>query len=182
MGHRLPPPHPGAVLLEDFLVQMGMSKHRLAKGIGVLSRLLAIGLLSFVPGCPKDDPCSQLVGIWAERHDDKWGIYMDGQLTNKVLIAACEGYALRPYRCEGNTISSTDGPGSCPSTFAFDNDRLTLMSGDGCDDPVGTVIVADLVRVNSDCQHPMTCGDPGTCRSDADVLEPHPEVIFIQDG
>jgi plasmid maintenance system antidote protein VapI len=35
MGHKLPPPHPGDVLLEEFLLQMGMSQYRLAKSIGV---------------------------------------------------------------------------------------------------------------------------------------------------
>lgn len=38
MGHKLPPPHPGEVLLEDFLLPMGMSQYRLAKGIGVPPR------------------------------------------------------------------------------------------------------------------------------------------------
>lgn len=38
MGHKLPPPHPGDVLLEDFLLPMGMSQYRLAKGIGVPPR------------------------------------------------------------------------------------------------------------------------------------------------
>jgi len=38
MGKKLPPTHPGEVLLEDFLVPMGMSQYRLAKGIGVPPR------------------------------------------------------------------------------------------------------------------------------------------------
>jgi antitoxin HigA-1 len=32
---RLPPVHPGEVLLEDFLKPMGISQYRLAKGLGV---------------------------------------------------------------------------------------------------------------------------------------------------
>jgi hypothetical protein len=143
------------------------------------TRLLAIGLLTFVLGCAAGDPCSQLVGIWAQHPGDEWGIYMDGQYTDKVVIEACEGYALRPYHCEGNTITSTDGGSSCPSTFAFDNDRLTLMSGEGCDEPVGTVIVAGLIRVDSDCRNPLTCSDPGNCRAGADVLDPPPEGFVL---
>ena len=33
---KLPPVHPGEVLLEDFLKPMGISQYRLAKDIGVL--------------------------------------------------------------------------------------------------------------------------------------------------
>ena len=35
---KLPPVHPGEVLLEDFLKPMGISQYRLAKDIGVLPR------------------------------------------------------------------------------------------------------------------------------------------------
>lgn len=38
MEKKLPPIHPGEVLLEDFLVPMGLSQYRLAKGIGVSPR------------------------------------------------------------------------------------------------------------------------------------------------
>lgn len=38
MGDKLPPIHPGEVLLEDFLVPMGLTRYRLAKGIGVPRR------------------------------------------------------------------------------------------------------------------------------------------------
>lgn len=38
MGNKLPPIHPGEVLLEDFLVPMGLTQYRLAKGIGVPRR------------------------------------------------------------------------------------------------------------------------------------------------
>lgn len=38
MAKKLPPVHPGEVLMEDFLVAMGMSQYRLAKGIGVPPR------------------------------------------------------------------------------------------------------------------------------------------------
>ena len=35
---KLPPVHPGEVLLEDFLKPMGISQYRLAKDLGVLPR------------------------------------------------------------------------------------------------------------------------------------------------
>ncbi len=35
MEERLPPVHPGEVLLEDFMKPMGLSQYRLAKDIGV---------------------------------------------------------------------------------------------------------------------------------------------------
>jgi addiction module HigA family antidote len=35
---KLPPVHPGEVLLEDFLTPMGISQYRLSKDIGVLPR------------------------------------------------------------------------------------------------------------------------------------------------
>jgi addiction module HigA family antidote len=35
---KLPPVHPGDVLLEDFLTPMGISQYRLSKDIGVLPR------------------------------------------------------------------------------------------------------------------------------------------------
>ena len=38
MEDRLAPVHPGEVLLEDFLKPMGISRYRLAKGIGVPQR------------------------------------------------------------------------------------------------------------------------------------------------
>jgi antitoxin HigA-1 len=38
MAHRLPPIHPGEVLLEEFLIPMGLSQYRLAKGLGVPPR------------------------------------------------------------------------------------------------------------------------------------------------
>jgi addiction module HigA family antidote len=38
MGHKLPPPHPGEVLLDDFLVPTGISQYRLAKDICVSPR------------------------------------------------------------------------------------------------------------------------------------------------
>ena len=38
MAKRLAPIHPGEVLLEEFLVQMGISQYRLAKDIGVPPR------------------------------------------------------------------------------------------------------------------------------------------------
>jgi addiction module HigA family antidote len=38
MGNKLPPIHPGEVLLEDFLVPLGLTQYRLAKGIGVPPR------------------------------------------------------------------------------------------------------------------------------------------------
>lgn len=34
-GERLPPVHPGDILLEEFLIPLGMSQYRLAKAIGV---------------------------------------------------------------------------------------------------------------------------------------------------
>ena len=37
-GNRLPPVHPGEVLLEEFLVPLGISQYRLAKGINVPAR------------------------------------------------------------------------------------------------------------------------------------------------
>lgn len=37
-AEKLPPVHPGEVLLEDFLKPMGISQYRLAKDIGVLPR------------------------------------------------------------------------------------------------------------------------------------------------
>jgi addiction module HigA family antidote len=38
MAKRLPPVHPGEVLLEEFLAPMGLSQYRLAKDIGVPPR------------------------------------------------------------------------------------------------------------------------------------------------
>ncbi len=38
MGNKLPPIHPGEVLLEDFLKPLGLTQYRLAKGIGVPPR------------------------------------------------------------------------------------------------------------------------------------------------
>jgi addiction module HigA family antidote len=38
MARKLPPIHPGEVLVEDFLGPMGLSQYRLAKGIGVPAR------------------------------------------------------------------------------------------------------------------------------------------------
>src|SRR5438128_11870576 len=38
MAKRLPPVHPGEVLLEEFLTPMGLSQYRLAKDIGVPAR------------------------------------------------------------------------------------------------------------------------------------------------
>ena len=38
MTKRLPPVHPGEVLLEDFLAPMGVSQHRLANGLSVPPR------------------------------------------------------------------------------------------------------------------------------------------------
>jgi len=38
MAKKMPPIHPGEVLMEDFLVEMGLSQYRLAKGIGVPPR------------------------------------------------------------------------------------------------------------------------------------------------
>lgn len=37
-SEKLPPVHPGEVLLEDFLQPMGISQYRLAKDLGVLPR------------------------------------------------------------------------------------------------------------------------------------------------
>jgi antitoxin HigA-1 len=38
MARKLPPVHPGEVLLEEFLSPLGLSQYRLAKGIGVPPR------------------------------------------------------------------------------------------------------------------------------------------------
>lgn len=38
MGKKLPPVHPGEILLEEFLRPMGVSQYRLAKDIGVPAR------------------------------------------------------------------------------------------------------------------------------------------------
>lgn len=38
MPHKLSPIHPGEVLLEEFLIPLGLSQYRLAKGIGVPPR------------------------------------------------------------------------------------------------------------------------------------------------
>ena len=38
MGNKLPPVHPGEILLEEFLKPMGLSQYRLAKDIGVPAR------------------------------------------------------------------------------------------------------------------------------------------------
>ena len=38
MGTKLPPIHPGEILLEEFLKPMGLSQYRLAKDIGVPAR------------------------------------------------------------------------------------------------------------------------------------------------
>ena len=38
MAKRLPPVHPGEVLLEDFLKPLGLSQYRLAKGLSVPPR------------------------------------------------------------------------------------------------------------------------------------------------
>lgn len=38
MGKKLPPVHPGEILLEEFLRPMGLSQYRLAKDIGVPAR------------------------------------------------------------------------------------------------------------------------------------------------
>lgn len=38
MAHRLAPVHPGEVLLEEFLIPLGLSQYRLAKGISVPPR------------------------------------------------------------------------------------------------------------------------------------------------
>jgi addiction module HigA family antidote len=38
MGKKLPPVHPGEILLEEFLKPMGLSQYRLAKDIGVPAR------------------------------------------------------------------------------------------------------------------------------------------------
>ncbi len=38
MGKKLPPIHPGEILLEEFLRPMGLSQYRLAKDIGVPAR------------------------------------------------------------------------------------------------------------------------------------------------
>ncbi len=35
MEERLPPVHPGEVLLEDFMIPLGLSRYRVAKDIGV---------------------------------------------------------------------------------------------------------------------------------------------------
>jgi addiction module HigA family antidote len=37
-GRRVPPPHPGEILLEEFLKPMGITQYRLAKAIGVPQR------------------------------------------------------------------------------------------------------------------------------------------------
>lgn len=38
MAHKLPPVHPGEVLLEEFLFPLGLSQYRLAKGTGMAPR------------------------------------------------------------------------------------------------------------------------------------------------
>lgn len=38
MSKKLPPVHPGGILLEEFLQPMGLSQYRLAKDIGVPAR------------------------------------------------------------------------------------------------------------------------------------------------
>lgn len=38
MARRLPPIHPGEVLLEEFLIPLGLSQYRVAKGLGVPPR------------------------------------------------------------------------------------------------------------------------------------------------
>lgn len=38
MARKLPPVHPGEVLLEEFLIPLGLSQYRLAKGIAVPPR------------------------------------------------------------------------------------------------------------------------------------------------
>lgn len=38
MGKKVPPVHPGEILLEEFLKPMGLSQYRLAKDIGVPAR------------------------------------------------------------------------------------------------------------------------------------------------
>jgi addiction module HigA family antidote len=38
MGKKIPPVHPGEILLEEFLKPMGLSQYRLAKDIGVPAR------------------------------------------------------------------------------------------------------------------------------------------------
>ena len=38
MAHKLPPVHPGEVLLEEFMIPQGLSQYRLAKSVGVSPR------------------------------------------------------------------------------------------------------------------------------------------------
>ena len=44
VSKKLPPVHPGEILMEEFLKPMGMSQYRLAKGISVSGRVPRSGV------------------------------------------------------------------------------------------------------------------------------------------
>jgi len=150
----------------------------------MVARLLAVMILLYTFGCSPGEPCSQIVGIWGDSPDDKAGLFFSGQGTSKVLVDQCEGSPFHSYRCEGNTLYPlpVQGESACSSTFSIENDRLNLMAGEDCEEPSGTILLKDLVRIRSNCTNPLTCLHPGECTNQRDAYVEEPEAIMIVEG
>lgn len=150
----------------------------------MVARLLAVVILLYNFGCSTGEPCSQIVGIWADSPNDKWGLLFNGHGTSKVLVDECEGSPFHSYRCEGNTLFPlpVQGETACSSTFFIENDRLTLLTGEDCEEPSGTIQMEGLVRIRSNCTEPLTCGHPGECTNQRDAYVEEPEAIMIVEG
>lgn len=105
---KVPYPHPGEILLEEFLKPMGITQYRLAKEIGVPQRRIG-EIVSGARGVTADTGLR--LARFFEMSDDFWiGLQLDYEAAHAKDVLSKTLAKIRPWRVGAQQRVPADGP------------------------------------------------------------------------